>query len=78
MDNMALLDADFMINLVLSQVVDNHGVINIDAEDVGNPQLVSLVNDISDSPAVIDLSFRSRATSTRSTATCASWKRNRM
>ena len=26
------------------QVVDQHGVINIDAEDVGNPQLVSLVN----------------------------------
>ena len=43
MDNMALLGADFMINLTFSQVVDNHGVINIDAEDVGNPQLVSLV-----------------------------------
>ena len=75
---MALLGADFMINLTFSQVVDNHGVINIDAEDVGNPQLVSLVDDISYSPAVVDLSFRSRAMSTRSTATCASWKRNRM
>ena len=75
---MALLGADFMINLTFSQVVDNHGVINIDAEDVGNPQLVSLVDDISYSPAVVDLSFRSRAMSTRSTATCASWKRNKM
>ena len=42
---MALLGADFMINLTFSQVVDNHGVINIDAEDVGNPQLVSLVDE---------------------------------
>ena len=78
LDNMALLGADFMINLTFSQVVDNHGVINIDAEDVGNPQLVSLVDDISCSPAVIDFLFRSRAMSTRSTATYASWKRNRM
>ena len=75
---LALLSADFMINLVFSQVVDNHGVINIDAEDVGNPQLVSLVDDISYSPNVNDFSFRSRVMSTRSTATCASWKRNRM
>ena len=75
---LALPYADFMMNLVFSQVVDNHGVINIDAEDVGNPQLVSLVDDISHSPAVIEVSFRSRVMSTRSTATCASWKRNRM
>ena len=31
-------------HLLSHKVVDQHGVINIDAEDVGNPQLVSLVN----------------------------------
>ena len=37
-------EAKTLFNGLPHQVVDLHGVINIDAEDVGNPQLVSLVN----------------------------------